>query len=337
MTPSEWIKKIHSENYYREFPMEMFRKSCLIYKKNDYGIFLLEDMNGEKYTAKVLYYPAPLAGEVEISLYIKEVLELNKALDGEIIPTFLLPDYIYVGRTPLDYPLFNQMKDNNLSTACKSYDIRDIFFGGSGSIKDTYEKTKNRFKYVYYLTKACQYNLAQYFGVLKKTISYQTFVKFAFEFLVGMQTLYSLGIWHKDIKSPNILVCVSSVSYVYLFPNGERRFISSKGPEDNKVIKIIDFGEAKIYDTTDRNNTPCKLFMDEINFSVISILNLMWSKTVFSSKDDENKDIAQVKYNNLVSSLKACDTDLIPVLLNSDIFKDLFAEPDIKYVPVQIL
>lgn len=327
MKAGEWntfVEKLRKNNYYKDFPANLFKKSCIIYKKGDYGIFLLEDLNGEKYTAKILYYPAPLKGEIEISLYIKEF--------AAHIPTFLLPNYIYVGDSPINYPLFNSNRDNNMSLSCKPYNIRDIFFG-------SYNPTTGRkIRYTYYITKACQYNLAQYFGMFKKTIDYNTFVKFTFEFLIGIQTLYTLGIWHNDVKAANLLVCQDNNSYVYIFPNGERRFISSSSmsaeeetKSNNQCIKIIDFGESKIVDNLD-NNKVCKMFMNEINVAVTSILNLMWSKTtVINNKNEE------IKYNKLISSLKSCETDLISVILNAELFNDLFAVPNVTYIPVKIL
>ena len=51
MTPSEWIENMEID--LKEFPSDKFRKSCLIHSKSNYGVFLLEDLRGEKYAVKV--------------------------------------------------------------------------------------------------------------------------------------------------------------------------------------------------------------------------------------------------------------------------------------------
>jgi len=160
MEPTVWLKKIAKEYKLKKFPFDDYKQSCLIYSKGDYGIFLLERNDGERFTVKVknnLY----LDYESEISLYIKYF--------ASHIPNLLHVENIYSGENPFSKNLFKTPK--KLDITCK--DVKEP------------EKIFIEKFYSYYLTKACYFNLGYYFGPKNKgELTYNAFVGFSFQLLL---------------------------------------------------------------------------------------------------------------------------------------------------------
>jgi serine/threonine protein kinase len=279
------------------FPYDEYVSSCLIYNKGNYGIFMIQNRKGELYTVKVSLYTIK-NDEINISLYIKQ--------NASHIPNILHVENIYRGSNPLDYPLFRYSSlENGL---CKNKPLEDIFIHN---------------RYYYYLTKSCMGNLSYYTGTLKQKITYQQFVGYSFQVLVGLQTLHSLNIWHSDIKPANFLICNSDISPYFnniiykTQPNIEEFNYSwafSYQDLQNKDIKLIDYGEA-IY--LENNKIPCDKYGYEVKVALVNVIDILW-KSIIGDKDEDKVN----KFNDFRNNLKTCTTDLLDVMINSFIFHD---------------
>ena len=282
-----------------KFPAERFDKSCLIYTKNNYGIFLVTSHTGQNYTIKVNSYLGHLTEEILTSVYIQK-----KHVD---MPNLLLPEAIYIGRNPANYPLFNDEKNRLKLKECKDANLREIF--------------NERLTHSYYVTKACLYNLGYYLGVHKGTLSYKAFVAFSFQILAALQVLHNIDVWHRDIKPQNILVCNSELvgkGYSGISYSGGDGKVWTIQYEDTqgRDMKIIDYGESFIMKDT---KNPCVAFEYEVTVATVSVFNVMWSKVVDKNGNSE-------KFNNLISLLKNCKTTIFQVLQDANIYDDLLYE-----------
>jgi len=280
------------------FPYNEFISSCLIYTKGHYGIFMIQNKKEEMYTVKVSMYSIK-DPEINISLYIKQY--------AGHIPNILHFEHIYVGGSPLDYRLFLHSTLDSNTCLNTVPNLRDIFIHN---------------KYFYYMTKACIGNLSYYTGKLKQKITYQQFVGYTFQVLVGLQSLHKLNIWHKDIKAANFLICNSDIFPYYpniIYTKEEGSYQTSwKFSYENldyKDIKIIDFGEAVILEN---NNIPCVTYQFEVNVAIINVIKVLWN-AVSGYKDE-------YKYNDLIHNLRNCNTDLLDVMISSVIFQDNISE-----------
>ena len=299
MKPSEWVEKFRRMVSFSKFPRERFSKSCLIYSKGLYGIFLVEDREGKRYTVKVssFAYGIKMPYEVSVGLYLKKF--------ASNIPNLLHLEDIFIGENPESYSLFSKPKLED--SFCRDKELFSIF--------------KEKI-YIYILTKACYYNLGYYLGKHKGTLSYYAFVGFSFQLLVGLQTLHRLGIWHRDVKAANVLVCDSEIAktysnIVYKYGN-EGKWVLSYPKLGNRDLKWIDFGESGVYDEID---FPCKTFEYEVNVASVNIINLMWKKV-------EDKLFPEL-YEDFVKRLQTCSTSLVDVLFNSPIFNVLKEKEEI--------
>ena len=285
--PSEWISNFNSNMQYRPlFPVNNFSKSCLIYSKGGYGIFLLTTPTNDKYVVKVSR--SFDEGEGPISLYIKHF--------ASHIPNILHIIDIYIDNNPISIPLFNNVELDE--PMCRVRDIDRIF-------------VERYLNYMYFLTKACDANLAAYLGRLKNTLTYEQFVGYSFQVLVGLQTLHRLGVWHRDIKPANYLICNSenkdkNILYNY---NNQRYWSFSHNMLKGKGLKLIDFGEARVRDNVDNS---CLEFKNEVQVSSAEIIKLMWKYVI----DKRNEDL----YNELIGNLNNCNTNLVTVMFSSSIF-----------------
>jgi len=290
------------------FPTEKFDKSCLIYMKNDYGIFLVTGKDGQNYTIKVNTYLGNVSDEVVTALYIQ------KNVDN---PNLLLPEAIYVGRPPFVYPLFDNENYRLQLKECKSTNLRSIF--------------KEHLTYTYYITKACLYNLGYYLGTHKGTLTYKAFVAFSFQILAALQSLHNIKVWHRDIKPQNILICNSElvkdgyngISYIFGTERKEGKVWTIKYEDtEGRDVKIIDYGESYVMkeDTT----TPCLTFEYEVTVATVSVFNVMWNKVI-------DKDPELSKYDQLISLLKNCKTSIFDVLQNAEIYSQLLYETEGSY------
>lgn len=297
MKPSEWLQKILDETKFKEFPVQQFSKSCLLYFKRDYAIFLMESIENKFYTVKIqASYGRMIARaynnkELAIGLYIKKF--------ASHIPNILHVKEIFLGNNPNSYPLFTRevLKIPN----CKKGDIREI-----------YPSIGEKEEFSYYVMEACNYNLNYYLGLGKGVLSYEAFLGFSFGLLVGLQTLHRLGIIHRDIKAPNILLCNSTISkeyenikYIY---NGNltKTWTIPYLVLNNVDIKIIDFGESEIIDKDIINE--CKLFKNEISVALVQVFKLMWSKVV------NKNERMEVNYLFLIDALQNCSSSLIEIM-----------------------
>lgn len=297
MKPTEIVEQIRKDLQFIKFPVRNFVKSCLIYNKREYGIFLLEDINGERYTVKVnSYIESNQNKEIVISIYIKRY--------ASHIPNLMFNSEIYVGLNPNIYPLFTK-QDKSMSKFCKNVNINQIFIS-------------NMPNYSYVLTKECYYNLGYYLGVHKGLLTYDEFVEFSFQLLVGLQTLHRLGIWHYDIKAANILLCDSTIAktsrYISYNYNNIKRWILSYDILKNRDLKIIDYGESRVLNDV---NIPCETFDNEIKVGLVFVINTMWSKVNNFSEDEKNiKD-------NFINLLKTCKSSLVDIMFEAEIFTPL--------------
>lgn len=284
-SPTEYLQDF--EDLYKKiikpFPINNFVDSCLIYSKRIYGIFLLVDTNNDKFIVKVTTFGGDT--EVPISLYIKQF--------ASHIPNILHSIDIYRDKSPAKIPLF--LKSELSDRSCKDQDITKIF------IEHTYS---------YYLTKACEANLGAYLGKLKNTISYNQFVGYSFQVLVGVQTLHRLGILHRDIKPANFIICNSDINTEYILYNynNKRCWVFSHDKLEGKFMKLIDFGESIVY-----NNIGPE-FRSEIQVQLVTIIKLMWKYV--TNKDDES----HIVYQELIHNLKN-NTNLVEVMFVSSIYE----------------
>lgn len=300
MKPTEWINKILNYKTLNlvDFPVDKFIKSCIIYFKRHYGIFLLTDINGKYFTVKVNMIDLYGIGfEYATGLYLKQF--------ANHIPNLLYPEDIYKGNTPLDYPLFNNPRQKLQEVSCKDVNITNIF---------PYEYAN--LVYHYYLTKACDYNLGYYFGKYGGSFTYDSFVGFVFQLLVGLQTMYRLGVYHGDMKPANILLCSSEIAktnriITYKYGDVKTWNISYDILNDTD-LKIIDYGNSKVVDNIE---DMFEAFNNEVIISLIGIIKIMWNKVINKQKGEN--------YLNLLDRLKECNTNLVDVMLNAPIFGEL--------------
>ena len=295
LKPSQWLKKLLNEITFKPFPVDTFSKSCLIYFKRDYGIFILQSKDKVYYTVKIqLYFES--AGIIEyntqellIGLYLKKF--------AKDIPNLLHVQEIYIGKNPNSYPLF--IRDPLQLSNCKNADLREI-----------YPVNRRRDEvFSYYMMETCNYNLNYFLGVNKGTLSYETFLGYSFGLLVGLQTLHRLGIIHRDMKTANILLCnskiakeYSNIKYIYKNSQGRQKTWTIPYSLLNDMdIKIIDFGEAEIIDTDITNE--CQMFKNEISVALVEILNTMWKKVIDKDNTKENN------YLILSNNLRNCHID----------------------------
>ena len=294
LKPSQWLRKLLNEANFKPFPVEMFSKSCLIYFKRDYGIFILQSKDKVYYTVKVqLYFES--AGMVEyntqellIGLYLKKF--------AKDIPNLLQVKEIYIGKNPNSYPLF--IRDPLQLSNCKNADLREI-----------YPVNRRRDEvFSYYMMETCNYNLNYFLGAGKGTLTYETFLGYSFGLLVGLQTLHRLGIIHRDIKTANVLLCNSKIAkeyanikYIYTSSALQKTWTIPCSTLNNMDIKIIDFGEAEIIDTNITNE--CQMFKNEISVALVEILNTMWKKVIDKDNTKENN------YLILSNNLRNCHID----------------------------
>ena len=330
LKPSQWLRKLLDEANFKSFPLNMFSKSCLIYFKRDYGIFILQSKDKVYYTVKVQLY-SETAGMIDynnqellIGLYLK------KFASG--IPNLLHVQEIYLGKNPNSYPLF--IRDPLQLSNCKNADLREI-----------YPVNRRRDEvFSYYMMETCNYNLNYFLGVNKGTLTYETFLGYSFGLLVGLQTLHRLGVIHRDMKTANVLLCNSKIAKEYA--NIKYIYTSSASLSSNKLqkswtipysvlnnmdIKIIDFGEAEIIDTDITNE--CQMFKNEISVALVEILNTMWKKVIDKDKAKENN------YLILSNNLRNCHMDSTNTLVEimfSPIF-DIFRKEEENSYHVHLL
>ncbi len=288
------MKNIEMRINISDFPQEKFDKSCLIYNKSTYGIFLVTGKDGENYTVKVSMGNGPiLSDEIIIAFYIKEKL-------GDM-PNLLVPENVYLGKNPINYPLFNNSNNRLNLSQCKVVTLNNIFFS-------------KEIEYNYYVTKACLYNLGYYLGTHKGLLSYKAFVVFSFQILTALQSLHKIGIWHRDIKTQNVLVCDSDIAkkgyrgITYVI-NDVSWTVKYKDTDD-RDLKVIDYGESIIM--SDFEN-PCLKFSYEVTVAVVNIFNVMWAK-VFDKG---------LYFEELISSLRDCKTSIVDVITGAPIYKKL--------------
>jgi serine/threonine protein kinase len=283
----------------KKFPINDFDKSCLIYTKGEYGIFLLRGIDENYYTAKIKYfgfnYGAKLDNEDEIALYLKA--------NAKNMPNLLVPEEIYYDNSPIEYLLFTDKSNRLLLSQCKDATLDKIFI-----------HSKNR--YSYYITKAGLYNLGYYLGTYKGVLSYETFIGFSFQILAGLQVLHSLGIWHRDIKPQNILIFESDkntpdITYKYR----DKKWTIKYPDLLYRELKIIDYGESQLNKDV---ITPCKTFQYETSVAVVNVMQIMWNKV--TNKEDKNKE---EYFQDLIFLLKNCETHIIDVISNAKIYKNL--------------
>jgi serine/threonine protein kinase len=294
---------ISSEFKELRFPEEDFDKSCLIYTKNNYGIFLVTSRDGQVYTIKVNAYLRVPSFEIENALYIKEKV-------GNM-PNLLLPEAIYVGRNPSSYSLFREEKNRLKLKECKNANLREIF--------------NENLSHSYYVTKACLYNLGYYLGANKGTLTYKAFVAFSFQILAALLSLHNINVWHRDIKTQNILICKSDIAKSY----SSISYIGKEGKvwtidyadTDGRDVKIIDYGESLIEKEV---KNPCTEFDFEVTVATVSVLNFMWSKVT-------DKLGKEGEYNELINLLKNCKTSIYDVLQNARIFEGLLYSDERSY------
>lgn len=300
MKPTQWLEEIkqYKRDNITDFPLDRFTKSCLIYSKRFYGIFLLEDVNGDYFTVKVKIPDSGenIDNEYAIGLYLKQF--------AYHIPNLLYPDDIYSGENPVYYELFSRKKLTG--SFCKNENITEIF-------------STKYFNYHYYLTKACDYNLGYYLGKFGGKYSYEAFVGFTFQLLVGLQTLHRLGIYHGDIKPANILICSSEIAktnriITYKYGNIKKWNISYD-VLGNKDIKIIDYGNSIV--VNDMGET-FEAFEKEISIALVGIIKLMWTKVTNKIKQDNYEDLI-VRLQNV----RLQNSDVLDVMLNVPIFADM--------------
>jgi serine/threonine protein kinase len=292
LKPTEWLQKLNKTSL-SYFPYDKFEKSCLIYSKSNYGIFLLEDKNGKRYTVKVKAYTYLVPPEENTALYVKHF--------ASHIPNLLHVEDIYMGATPAYADLFK--KPQRIDPTCKDGNLYTLF-GHSG-------------KFLYYLTKACYYNLGYFFGPkIKGELTYEAFVGFSFQLVVGLQTLHRLGVWHGDIKPANILVCNSEIAqknrYIKYTYNDKISWTLSYDVLENRDFKIIDYGESKVLNDITEG---CKSFKYEVNVAFYNIITLMWKKVI-------NKQNINL-YEDFIFRLKNCETDINDIMLEAPIFEKL--------------
>ena len=277
-----------------EFSPDEFDKSCLIYNKSTYGIFLVTGKDGENYTIKVsVGNGSMLSMEILIAFYIKDEL-------GDM-PNLLVPEDVYIGYNPIYYPLFTSSSNRLNLPQCKVLTLNNIFLG-----KDM--------EYNYYVTKACLYNLGYYLGTHKGLLSYKAFVAFSFQILMALQSLHKIGIWHRDVKTQNILVCnsdlarqgYSGISYVI---NDSVWTINYKDT-NGRDLKVIDYGESMIMNDFEN---PCLSFSYEVTVAVVNIFTVMWSK-VFDKG---------LYFENLISRLRNCKTSILDIISAAPIYTQL--------------
>lgn len=275
-----------------KFPSQKFEKSCLLYTKNNYGIFYLTGNDGNNYTVKIMEHYGTLNPEIQMNLYIKKY--------ASHIPNLLMYEGIYKDINPNRFSLFSNKIEKS---GCKDYKIEKIF---------TYNHD-----YTYFLTKACLYNLGFFFGTYKGKISYQIFINYTFEIMIGLQTLHSLNIWHRDLKPANILLCeynkitnYKSTKYVY----GDKSWVIFH--IDNKYMKIIDFGESIIAENVSSNH--CQEFRYEVNVGLLNIIQIMW-KNIDGDKNIDN-------YEDLIAMIKNCKTNVLDIILNVKLFDNLISD-----------
>ena len=300
MKPTQWIEKFQDDLRKMNSPFMAgnFKESCLIHSKGGYGIFLLEDYNGKRYTVKVTYFGDNL--EIPVGLYVKQF--------ASSIPNLLHVEGVYKGGNPLGYPLFTKNVLND--TGCKKEDLVSIF-----------TERQRTDKYFYYLTKACSYNLGYYFGTMKGTLTFNAFVGFSFSLLVGLQTLHRLGVWHRDLGTRNVLMCKSDIAnkysnirYTYNDGTNNKTWTLSYKDLENRDMKLIDYGEASVMDDiTDH----CLKFKNEVSVSLVLLLDTMWRRVI--DKTDEREK----QYADLKSRLKACTTTILDPMLNSEIYDSI--------------
>lgn len=293
LSPTEWVEKIYRDFVLTDFPYYKYNKSCLIYSKRDYGIFLLEDKNNEKFTVKVKSGYL-LDKEEIIALYVKHF--------ASQIPNLLHVENIYRGVHPRLMNLFT--KTEKIDITCKDTNVKNIF-----SMIETV--------FLYYVTKACNYNLGYYFGPkVNGTLTYDAFVSFSFQLTVALQSLHRLGVWHRDIKPANILVCDSSIAknnrYIRYNYNNEKTWTLSYDVLNDRDFKIIDYGESQVLNDV---NEPCNTFTHEVSIGFYNVIILMWKKVT----DKKNEDL----YNDFIFRLKTCNTNLNDIMLEAPIFDEL--------------
>ncbi len=294
MKPTELIKNINesiiSKKYkFKTFPYKNFKKSCLIYKKGEYGIFYVIDNDGNSFVIKVINDYFINEVELPISIYIKTY--------ASHIPNLLHFEDVYVDVNPINIPLFSNKNNKLTIPICKNNNIRDVFVDIDGT-------------YAYYMTKACSYNLGYYLGKHGGSLSYDTFVFFTFQLLVALQTLHRLGIWHKDIKTSNILICNINKTYDNIkYKYNNKSWTLPYKDSDYRIIKLLDYGESVIVDDI---ITPCSDFKYEVNVSLYNVIRTMWNKVL------HEKNINM--YNNLMKQIKECDTSILDIMLNAEIF-----------------
>ena len=284
------------------FPAEEFERSCLIYTKNNYGIFLVTGKDGNNYTLKVTAHLHKLTEEEITALYIKRNVNM---------PNLLLPEAIYIGHNPTRYPLFNDEKNRLSLKECKSADLTTIF--------------NDRLHHSYYVTKACSYNLGYYLGTHKGTLTYKAFVAFSFQILAALQALHNIGVWHRDIKPQNILVCNSEFSgdYTGISYIGKENKVWTIKYEDTEKrdLKIIDYGESFVMK---ESKNPCITFEYEVTVATASVFNVMWSKVT-------NKNGRGEKFDQLIDLLKNCKTSIFEVLQEAEIYDELLYDGEHTY------
>jgi serine/threonine protein kinase len=291
----------------KSFPFNKFDKSCLIYTKGSYGIFLLSESDDtEKYfVVKIKMFGVGNIGifdkEENTALYIKE--------NYKNMPNILVPEDIYIDQSPINYSLFTDKNKRLKLPECKDATLAKIFTDIG--------------YYSYYLTKAGLYNLGYYLGTYKGRLSYRAFVGFSFQLLAALLTLHDLGVWHGDIKPQNILVAnkeITSPSISYKF--GDKVWTIQYSDLSDRDLKIIDYGNSEIM--KDVENT-CDTFKYEVSIAVVSVIQTMWNKT-----DDKESHLQE--YEQLIQLLKNCKTKIIDVISSSEIYKPLEGQPGDSYL-----
>lgn len=262
-----------------KFPEENYLQSCLIYSKSSYGLFLLKNKNGDYYVVKVSDIK-DYSRESAIGLFIK-----NRIND---FPNLLVPEEIYQGLNPNAYSLF--VHSVFFDDACKKENIREIF-------------TSN--KYIYYITKACSFNLQKYIFLGNK-LSYYQFAGFTFQLILALQILYEIGVKHNDVKQANILVC-DTHSSERIYQLGNITWFVNNELMEYKEIKLADFGESNVQ----LLKYSCLNVRNEIKIALINVINYMWKNT---------ETEIQYEYEELLENLKNCQTNLYDVIKESQLF-----------------